>query len=96
MPVLTRTFLNDLGIQMDDEQFQSLAEHFETTLHERTINEVVETLTPEQAQELANLQGADDSTIQQWLTATVPDLADIVSDEIDILLGEIAENSENL
>ena len=58
------------------------------------IAEIVEELTPEQAEELATLQGGDEATIQQWLTENVQDLADIVADEVDILLGEIAENSE--
>ena len=72
---------------------QSLAEHFEATLDERVINEIVLGLTPEQAQQLAELQQAGDDTILEWLQANVPDLADIVADEIDILLGELAENT---
>ena len=94
MALLTRDFLTDLGIQLDGANFQALEEHFETTLHERVIAEIVEELTPEQAEELATLQGGDEATIQQWLTENVQDLADIVADEVDILLGEIAENSE--
>jgi hypothetical protein len=94
MALLTRDFLTDLGIQLDDANYQALSEHFETTLHERVIAEIVEELTPEQAEELANLQQGDEATVQQWLTENVQDLADIVADEVDILLGEIAENSE--
>lgn len=94
MALLTRDFLTDLGIQLDDANYQALAEHFETTLHERVIAEIVEELTPEQAEELANLKGGDEATVQQWLTENVADLPEIVADEVDILLGEIAENSE--
>ena len=36
----------------------------------------------------------DDESLRQWIVTNVPDLAEIVSDEIDILFGEIAENSE--
>ncbi|HRC27856.1 MAG TPA: DUF5663 domain-containing protein [Candidatus Saccharimonas sp.] len=94
MALLDRTFLTDLGIALSDEDYQALSAHFETTLHERVIDEIVDELTPEQAEELAHLQQSDDATLQQWLTTNVSDLDEIVSDEVDILLGEIAENSE--
>ena len=96
MPLLTRTILQNLGIDLTEEDFASLSQHFETTLDERVINEIVLELEPEQAAELAQLQGSDDQAVLAWLQANVPDLADIVSDEIDILLGELAENSESL
>jgi len=96
MSVLTRQFLQELGIELNDTDYQALAEHFDTTLHERVIKELVEELTPEQASRLAELKSSDDDMLQQWLIANVPDLSDIVSDEIDILLGEIAENTDAL
>jgi tRNA A37 N6-isopentenylltransferase MiaA len=94
MALLTRELLQDLGIHMDDQNYAMLEEHFETTLQERVIAEIVEELSPEQAQELATMQGAGDEQLLQWLQVNVLDLADIVSDEIDILLGELAEHSE--
>lgn len=96
MPLLTRTLLEDLGVHLSDADYESLADHFDTTLNERVIDEIVAGLTPEQAQELANLQQSDDTTVLQWLQTNVTDLSDIVSDEIDILLGELAESSEAL
>lgn len=96
MSVLTPEFLKEIGLELDAETFAALAEHADTTLHERVINEVVEELTPEQATELAALQSSDDDTKQQWLVNNVPDLQEIVADEVDILLGEIAENSESI
>ena len=41
MPILSRSLLADLGINLSDEDFQSLADHFESTLEERVINEIV-------------------------------------------------------
>lgn len=96
MPLLTPQLLTDLGIALSEPDYQSLAEHFETTLDERVINEIVLELTPEQAEQLASLQQSDDGAVLQWLQANVPDLADIVADEIDILLGELADSSEAL
>ena len=96
MAILTPDIVRNLGIELAEADIQSLAEHFEATLDERVINEIVLGLTPEQAQQLAGLQQAGDDTILEWLQANVPDLADIVADEIDILLGELAESSETL
>ena len=96
MAILTPDIVRNLGIELAEADMQSLAEHFEATLDERVINEIVLGLTPEQAQQLAELQQAVDDTILEWLQANVPDLADIVADEIDILLGELAESSETL
>jgi len=94
MPLLSPTLLENLGINLSEEHYQALAEHFETTLNERVINEIVLELSPEQAEQLSQLQQAGDEEILTWLKANVPDVADIVADEVDILLGEIAENSE--
>jgi len=94
MPLLTRQFLQEIGIELDDESYEALAEHFETTLTERVINELVEELDVDQAAQLASMQSSDDESLRQWIVTNVPDLAEIVSDEIDILFGEIAENSE--
>jgi hypothetical protein len=94
MALLSKQLLNELGIQLDEHDYELLADHFETTLRERVIGEIVEELSPEQAQELASLDGASDEQLLAWLQANVLDFGDIVSDEVDILLGELAENSE--
>ena len=94
MPLLSPTLLENLGINLSEEHYQALAEHFETTLNERVINEIVLELSPEQAEQLSQLQQANDDEVLAWLKANVPDVAEIVADEVDILLGEIAENSE--
>lgn len=96
MPLLSRTILQNLGIELSDEDFASLAEHFETTLDERVFNEVVLELTPEQAEQLAAMQQSSDEDVLGWLQANVPALPEIVADEVDILLGELAESSEML
>lgn len=96
MSLLNRQFLQDIGIHLDNATYDSLAAHFEETLYQRVIEEVVVEMTPEKAEELTALKDSDESAVQQWLVANVPDLEEIVSDEIDILLGEIAESGEQL
>lgn len=95
MPILDRTLLNDLGIDLNDQDLTLLEEHFDTTLRDRVIQEIVEELTPEQAEELAAAQDISDEELLQWLRTNVPEFDAIVSDEVDILLGELAENSES-
>lgn len=94
MAILSKQLIQDLGIELNEQDYASLSEHFETTLQERVINEITMELSPEQAQELAAMQSASETDLLAWLQANVPDLAEIVSDEVDILLGELAENSE--
>ena len=96
MAILSKQLIQDLGIELSEQDYISLAEHFETTLQERVINEITMELSPEQAEELATMQNASDEDLLAWLQANVPDLAEIVSDEVDILLGELAENSETI
>lgn len=94
MALLTPNLLTELGINLSDQDYSLLANHFETTLNERVINEIVLGLTTDQARGLADLENASDEEILTWLKGNVPDIADIVADEIDILLGEVADNSE--
>ena len=94
MALLSPTLLEGLGIKLDEQSYAMLEEHFETTLNERVINEIILELTPEQAEGLAALENASDEQIIEWLTTNVPDVAEIVAEEIDILLGELADNSE--
>lgn len=96
MPILSRSLLQTLGVHLSEEDYQSLEEHLETTLNERVINEIVLGLSPEQAEELSHMQEASDDEVVAWVNLNVPDFVEIVLDEIDILLGELAEDSEKL
>lgn len=96
MAILSQKILQDLGINLDDASLALLADHFETTLQNRVIEEIINELTVEQAEELAQLQTktTSDEELYNWLVLNVPQLAEIVSDEVDILLGELAENTD--
>ncbi len=96
MPVLTQQFLQTLGINLDEQTAAAFSEHFEQTLGERVIEGIVDTLDDQELEELAALRDQDDEKLQQWLQAKVPDLKDIVEDEVAILVGELAENSDKI
>jgi hypothetical protein len=94
MPLLDKKLLNELGIELNEHDYELLEEHFDTTLRDRVIGEIVQEISPDQAQQLASMQGVDDEKLLEWLRANVTNFNEIVSDEVDILLGEIADNSE--
>ena len=93
--ILTRDFLKSIGVDVDvsDEVYQKLADSFEETLYQRVVDEIMLELDSEKAAELSELAEADDVLVQQWLSQNVEDLEEIVTDELEILLGDIAEGA---
>ncbi len=63
MALLDKEILTDLGIELTDQDYESLAEHFDTTLRNRVITEIAEELSPEQTQQLTQLQGISDEQL---------------------------------
>lgn len=93
---LHKQFLTNLGVNLTDDELTVLAEHIESTLSERVIDEIVLLLDDDQAAELASLKGADNSIVESWLDQNVTDLKEIIEDEVDIMLSELAENADQL
>lgn len=93
MALLNKEILQDLGIEIDERDITLLEEHFDTTLRQRVIDEVVDELDDEQAEQLAIMQAQEDETLLEWIKQNVPDFNTIVTDEVNILLGEIADNA---
>ncbi len=94
--LLNKRFLESIGIVLDDETYQALAEHYANTLDERVINEIIEELDETQLVELTNLKSEKPEALQQWLVVNVPQLNEIIEDEIAILLGDITESSDQI
>ena len=96
MTVITRQLLADIGISLDDAAYVQFTEQYEAELDNRIVNEIVDELDTEQLRELTRFKDSgDDAGLQRWLVENVPDLDKIVEEEMAILLGEIAENSES-
>lgn len=93
MTLFTQDFLTNLGVSLSLEEQQALSNYTEEVLRERVIEEVIDSLEEGQAEQLSSL--ADDS-LQEWLALNVPELQSIVQDEVDILLGELAEQADQL
>src|SRR5688500_368795 len=94
---ITEDSLKKLGINLEGQDVASLLAHLNETLEERVGAEITDALEDDQLQVLVDLQEkASDEEVGAWLQANVPEFEQIVQDEIDIILGELAENNEGI
>ncbi len=96
MPVLTQQFLQNIGIDLDEQTRTAFSEHFEETLGNRVVDAIVDMLEEKQLEELAALRDSSDEQLQAWLQTNVPELKEIIEDEVAILMGELVENSDKV
>lgn len=99
MPTQTITLehLAQTGIDIDETEALALVEQLNATLEERVGEEITNALDDTKLGELMELrQTASETEMSQWIETNVPDLDAIIDDEIDILLGELSENTERL
>jgi hypothetical protein len=96
-PIITRDMLEQAGIELAGQDVDALIDHLNQTLEERVGAEVTTSLDDEQLKALLELQetGSDDQLFE-WMNTNVTELDQIVQDEIDIILGELAENTDGL
>ncbi len=96
MKIINQNFLQEIGLELSEDAVNLLSDHFETTLNERIMNEITEELDQEQAEELLAMIERDDPTISEWLGANIPELKEIIQDEVDILVGELVQAKDSL
>ena len=94
---ITPELLAEAGVDIPEDQVPSLLEELNEELEERIGEEITNALEDDQLEELVKLQeSASDEDVSAWLQTHVPELEQIIQDELDILLGEIAENAEEI
>lgn len=94
---ITQSTLDELGIDFSGQDQKALLAHLNDTLQERVGTEIADSLDDEQLKTLLDLQeSATEEVLGEWLETTVPEFKQIVQDEIDILLGELAENGDDI
>jgi hypothetical protein len=94
---ITEENLTAFGINLDNQNKASLLEHLNETLQERVGTEITAMLDDTKLRELLDLQdSANDEEVGNWLAQNVPELQQIVEDEIDILMGELADSSNTI
>lgn len=94
---ITQNAIDALDIDLSGEDIESLLTHLNDTLQERVGVEITEALSDEQLKTLLDMQdSASEEELGTWLETNVPDMKQIVQDEIDIILGELADSRDQL
>lgn len=93
--LLDKSFLNEIGVNLADTEYQLMSDIYETALSDRVVSSIVSGLSEPQLEQLHEYRSKTDEDLQNWLKTNVPELKDIIENEIEILLGEIAENSQS-
>lgn len=92
---ITQSTLETLGIDLTGEDVDALLDDLNETLQERVGTEITQSLNEDQLKKLVELQeSASETEIGEWLQKNVPDMQQIIQNEIDILIGEIVEDEE--
>ena len=94
--IVTKAQLNSIGINLPEDQMQALIQHIEDTINSQIGEEIVESLDDAQLKELVQMQDDDASAeeIDAWIRARVPEYDEIIEDNVAIVLGELANNSD--
>ena len=88
---ITQQDLDAASIIVAEDEVEAYLAQANQTLAERIGAEITDSLTDEEIDEMVDVQEAGDAAaLQAWLIANVPELGEIVQDEVDILLGELA------
>lgn len=94
---ITEEMLTQLGINLEGQDITSLLAHLNETLEERVGTEITEALDDTQVHALLDLQEhATEQEVGEWMKANVRDFEQIIQDEIDIVLGELVENTDGI
>lgn len=90
---ITTDLLDSLGVELNAHESHAMDEHFKSTLRRRVLDEAIDSLDENQIIELSHIakSGGD---LWPWIKANTPDIDEIIDQETDILLGELAENSD--
>ena len=94
--IVTKAQLNSIGINLPEDQMQALIQHVEDTINSQIGEEIVESLDDDQLKELIQMQDNDAPAeeIDAWIRARVPEYDEIIEDNVAIVLGELADNSD--
>lgn len=94
---ITLELLEQAGVDLGGEDVDALLDHLNQTLEERVGAEVVASLDDDKLKELSDLQDSgSDEQLVDWMTKNVPQLSEITKDEIDIIIGELAESADEI
>jgi len=94
---ITEANLIEMGIELSDEKMASLLEHLNQELNERVGTALLQELDDEQIDEYNEFaKTANEDQVGEWLSSKIPEFTQIIQDEIDVMLGDIAEKADKL
>ena len=94
MITIEAKLLRSLGILLDQKHEDAMLEHLQETLQERVGLAVAELLEDDELKEFYDLvQKENESELTEWLSDNLPDYKEIIEDEFDMLMGEIANDA---
>jgi hypothetical protein len=94
---ITEKTLQTFHISLAGHDQASLLEHLNEILQERVGTEIAATLDDTKLKELIDKQEtASDEEMGVWLMQNVPELQQIVEDEIGILMSELDESADTI
>lgn len=97
MITIDKNLLTSIGITLPENEEADFLQYLYTTLEERVGTAITQLLNDDEFDELMDLElKADDATIEAWIRTHVPDYANIIQDEFDILMGELADHANSL
>jgi len=95
--IITPTLLAAAGVNVPEDEIVDLILEANDELDERIGEQITESLDDKQLKELVDLEeNGTDEQVAAWLDKNVADLQQIIEDERDILIGEIAEDAKNI
>lgn len=90
---ITKLDLLDLGVKLDDASLKTLVDDLNAKVDEEVGNEIIDSLTPEDVEKLADMQDtATEEELGQWIAEHVPDYEEIIEDNTAIVLGDFADS----
>ncbi len=96
-PYINEDVLKSFGITVSDADKESLIDHLNDTLQERVGTEIASMLDDTKLEALVELQETGtNEQVGAWLSENVPELKEIVEDEIAILMGELADSRDDI
>jgi hypothetical protein len=94
-PIITAQVLTDRGINLPPTEQEQFLADLNDTLSERVGTEITESLDDEKLQALLDLQeSSDDEAVGAWMKDNVPEMNQIIQDEIDILIDELVTKDD--
>jgi len=92
MITITPTMLTELGINLSDLDTENFISHIQETLEERVGLAITELLDDAEVTQLMQLtEAGNEAATDQWLSQALPEYKDVIQDEFDILMGEVAQ-----